>query len=513
MKLLAYLRSKLIRSSRTFVWSATACVLLILLGFFLAIGYDFYRSALRVSEQAATNVATLAQQTIARDIELYALSLQSVLDGVNDPDILYQEPGLRQKILFDRSATAPGLGAIVVLDEHGDISLDSQGYPVRAGNFADREYFKVHRDAAEDIGLYVSEPFKARLQDQAWMLSVSRRISKPDGSFGGIVSGTIRVSYFERLFNNVAMRDGDRMFLLRDDGTLLARNASTKAKIGTNWKSSPIFSQVMARTKGALVSGKSTDGITRLYAFHHVDRLPLVVAVGVSTEQILAPWRSKMMVLAGIFAVMALGVIGLVWMLEGELRRRAAAEEAAEELARTDSLTGLPNRRWFDETLSRTWDSAVRDGGAVSLLMIDVDHFKLFNDSYGHQAGDRTLVAVAAVIDKAVRRPDDFAARYGGEEFVVVLPNTDRRGAASIAEAIREKIRALLVGHSGTKEGFVTVSIGVSSAVPRSGHATREHLLRDADAALYHAKEAGRNTVRVGNVLPADFERQVSRAR
>lgn len=512
MKLLTYLRSILIRSSQTFVWSATACGLLILLGFFLAIGYDFYRGALRASGQAAANVATLAQQTIGRDIELYALSLQSVLDGVNDPDILYQEPGLRQKILFDRSATAPGLGAIVALDENGDVTLDSQGYPPRPGNFADRDYFKAQRDAT--TGLYVSEPFRSRMHDgDVWMLSVSKRIDKPDGSFGGIVCGTIRISYFERLFNKVSIRDGDRILLLRDDGTLLARAAGLNAEIGTNWRSSPIFNLAMTRNRGSFITDESQDGVSRLYAFHRLDHLPLVVVVGVSTDQILRPWRSKMMVLAAIFAVMALGVIGLVWMLEGELRRRAAAEEAAEELARTDSLTGLRNRRWFDETLSRTWDSAVREGGAVSLLMIDVDHFKLFNDSYGHQAGDRTLAAVASVIEKAVRRPDDFAARYGGEEFVVVLPNTDRRGAAGIAETIREKTRALLIGHPETKEGVVTVSIGVASAMPRSGHATREHLIRDADNALYRAKKDGRNIVRTGTVLPADFERQASRVR
>ena len=513
MKLLTYLRSILTRSSRAFVWSATACGLLVLLGFFLVIGYDFYRSALQVSEQAAGNVATLAQQTIARDIELYDLSLQSVLDGVRDSNILHQEPTLRQKILFDRSATAPGLGAIVALDDQGNISLDSLGYPVRAGNFADRDYFKVHRDSARDIGLYVSEPFRARLHNDAWMLSVSRRINKPDGSFGGIVSGTIRVGYLEQLFNKVAIRDGDRIFLLKDDGTLLARAAGTKAEIGANWQSSPIFNLVMMRNRGAFVSDAAPDGVPRLYSFHRVDRLPLVVVVGITTDQILAPWRSKMMVLAAIFAVMALSVIGLVWMLESELLRRAAAEKAAEELARTDSLTGLSNRRRFDEILPLEWDSAAREGGPISLLMIDVDHFKLFNDSYGHQEGDRTLAAVAAVIDNAVRRPDDFAARYGGEEFVVLLPNTDRRGAAGIAETIREKTRSLLLNHSGTREGVVTVSIGVASAIPRSGHATVEHLIRDADTALYRAKEAGRNIVRVGNVLPADFERQAGRAR
>lgn len=513
MKLLEYLRSALIRSSRTFVWSATAFGLLLLCGFFVAIGYDFYRSTLLVNEQAAANVATLAQQTIARDIELYDLSIQSVLEGVNDPDILYQEPGLRQKILFDRSATAPGLGAIVALDAEGTINLDSHGYPPREGNFADREYFKVHRDAVRDIGLYVSAPFMARLQEATWMLSVSRRISKPDGSFNGIVSGTIRISYFERLFNKVVMRDGDRIILLKDDGTLIARTAGLKADVGANWQSTPIFEQVMSRNKGSFTSDQSLDNVSRLYAFHRVDRLPLVVVVGISTERILAPWWFKMSVLAAIFAIMAASVVGLVWMLEGELRRRADAEKAAEAQARTDGLTKLANRRWFDEELSRKWASAAREGQPVSLLMIDVDHFKFFNDSYGHQAGDRALCEIARIIEGAISRPDDLAARYGGEEFAALLPNTDRRGAAQIAETIRERARALRIDHARNEHQVVTVSIGVATALPHSGSPTPDLLIHHADAALYRAKDQGRNTVCVSNVMPTDFERQAGRAR
>ncbi|MCR6732874.1 MAG: sensor domain-containing diguanylate cyclase [Afipia sp.] len=512
MKLFEYLKSVLIRSSRAFVWSATACGLLVLFGFFAAIGYDFYRSALRMNEQAAANIATLTQQTIARDIELYDLSIQSVLEGVNDPDILYQEPGLRQKILFDRSATAPGLGTIVALDAEGTINLDSQSYPPREGNFADREYFKVHRDAGRDIGLYVSEPFRARLQEESWMLAVSRRISKPDGSFAGVVSGTIRISYFERLFNRVAMSNGDRIILLKDDGTLIARTAGLKAEVGTNWRSTPIFEQVTSGKRGSFFNDRSLDGVPRLYAFHRVGNLPLIVAVGISTERILAPWWFKMSVLAAIFAIMAASVVGLVWMLEGELSRRAAAEKAAEELARTDGLTKLSNRRWFDEELSRRWAVAMRDGRPTSLLMIDVDHFKFFNDSYGHQAGDRALAAIAGVIEKAVRRPDDLAARYGGEEFAVLLPNTDRRGAARIAETIREKARTLPIEHARNEHKVITVSIGVATAFPRSGTAQAATLVRDADAALYRAKEEGRNTVRISKVTPAGFEQQVSRA-
>lgn len=500
------------QSSRTFVWSATAFGLLVLFGFFAAIGYDFYRSTLLMNEQAAANVATLAQQTIARDIELYDLSLQAVLDGVNDPDILYQEPGLRQKILFDRSATAPGLGAIVALDAAGNISLDSQGYPPREGNFADREYFTAHRDAVRDIGLYVSEPFMARLQEETWMLSVSRRLNKPDGSFNGIVSGTIRISYFERLFNKVAMQRGDRIVLLKNDGTLIARTAGLKAEVGTNWRSTPIFDRVMSQTQGSLIGDRSLDGVSRLYAFHRVGNLPLVVAVGISIDQILAPWWFKMSVLAAIFAVMAVSVVGLVWMLEGELLRRAAAEKAAEAQARTDGLTKLANRRWFDEELARKWASAARDSRPMSLLMIDVDHFKFFNDSYGHQAGDRALAEIAVVIDGTIRRPDDFGARYGGEEFAVLLPDTDRRGAVQIADTIREKARSLQIDHVRNEHKVVTVSIGVATALPHSGTATSDLLIREADAALYRAKEKGRNTVCVSNVMQADFERQASRA-
>jgi diguanylate cyclase (GGDEF)-like protein len=513
MKLLEYLRSMLVRSSRAFVWSATAFGLLLLCGFFVAIGYDFYRSTLLMNEQAAVNVATLAQQTIARDIELYDLSVQSVLEGVNDPDILYQEPGLRQKILFDRSATAAGLGAIVALDADGTISLDSQGYPPREANFADRDYFTVHRDTIRDVGLYVSKPFRARLQDGIWSISVSRRINKPDGGFGGVVSGTIRISYFERLFNKVAMGDGDRIILLRDDGTLVARTAGLKSEVGTNLQSTPIFAQAMSRTKGAFASDRSLDGVSRFYAFHRVANLPLVVAVGISTEKIFAPWRFKMSVLAAIFAVMAASVICLVWMLEGELRRRAAAEKAAEAQARTDGLTKLANRRWFDEELSRKWASAAREEHPISLLMIDVDHFKFFNDSYGHQAGDRALGEIAGIIKGAIGRPDDLAARYGGEEFALLLPNTDRRGAAQIAEAIREKARALRIGHARNEHQVVTVSIGVATALPRSGSATPDLLIHHADAALYRAKDQGRDTVCVSNVMPTDFERQASRAR
>jgi diguanylate cyclase (GGDEF)-like protein len=235
------------------------------------------------------------------------------------------------------------------------------------------------------------------------------------------------------------------------------------------------------------------------------------VVVGLSTDQILAPWRSKMLVLAGIFAIMASSVLMLVWMLESELRRRAAAEKAAELLARTDSLTKLANRRWFDRGLARKWSRAARDGGSMSLLMIDVDRFKSFNDTYGHQGGDRVLRAIAGVISESIRRPDDLAARYGGEEFAVVLPNTDSRGAGHVATAIRDGVRALQITHGGSEHNIVTVSIGLATVMPGSGMKPLL-LVREADAALYRAKDSGRNTICLCDTVPLDSESLISRA-
>ncbi|MBX9710764.1 MAG: sensor domain-containing diguanylate cyclase [Xanthobacteraceae bacterium] len=511
MKMLQLLRSALTRSSRAFIWSATACGLLVLLTFFVIIGYDFYRYTLAMNEQSATNVASLTGQEIARTIELYDLSIQSVAEGITDPDILYQEPGLRQKILFDKSATAPGLGAIVALDDKGEIFMDSWSEHPRRGNFSDREYFAAHRDATHDIGLYVSEPFGARLQNNVPTISLSRRLSKPDGSFAGVVSGTMRLDYFQAMFNRVSLGKSDSLVLLKDDGALIAHNAAVGAPIGADWSAAPVFKHLAGHLQGTFISEKSTDGVRRLYAFHRLPGLPLLVVVGMSTEQIFAAWWTKMLVLAAIFAIMAGSVVMLVWLLESELHRRAAAEAAAEELARTDGLTQLANRRWFDEDMSRKWARTARDGLPMSMLMIDVDHFKPYNDTYGHQAGDEVLIAVAEAIKGAVRRPDDVAARYGGEEFAVLLPDTNEAGASQIAATIGASIRRLRIEHAGSEYRLVTVSIGVATAMPHTGM-TRSGLIRCADTALYRAKEDGRNRVHVHNVTSADFGHRVSKA-
>jgi diguanylate cyclase (GGDEF)-like protein/PAS domain S-box-containing protein len=169
------------------------------------------------------------------------------------------------------------------------------------------------------------------------------------------------------------------------------------------------------------------------------------------------------------------------------------AEMALQNLATKDSLTGLANRRSLDEKLHLEWKCGQRTGASLAFILADIDHFKHFNDHYGHPKGDECLRAVAGAIGAAVFRPADMTARYGGEEFAIVMPNTDLDGAHAVAERICRIVRDLAIPHVASATApLVTISLGVSSVVPDSGNSL-ETLIAAADAALYRAKNTGRN--------------------
>lgn len=175
------------------------------------------------------------------------------------------------------------------------------------------------------------------------------------------------------------------------------------------------------------------------------------------------------------------------------------ANQELRQLSAVDGLTGIANRRAFDGKLADEWSRAIREQTPVSLALLDVDHFKLFNDAFGHQAGDDCLRQVAQVLAQASRRPGDVAARYGGEEFALILPNTSSEGATAVAQGVAEAIRQRRIVHAeASGRGWVTVSIGVASMMPSPGDEGRwQELVRQADAGLYRAKLAGRDQVAV----------------
>jgi diguanylate cyclase (GGDEF)-like protein/PAS domain S-box-containing protein len=178
-----------------------------------------------------------------------------------------------------------------------------------------------------------------------------------------------------------------------------------------------------------------------------------------------------------------------------DITKRKQAEEKLKALSTLDGLTGLVNRRHFEEYFDREWKRSVRTGKPLSLVMCDIDYFKYYNDTYGHLQGDECLRKVAGALQKAVNRAGDLVARFGGEEFIVVLPETDPEGAVKVAEMLREKVESLKIEHKKSPvSSYLTISLGVATAVPSREDAARE-LISSADMALYQAKKEGRNRV------------------
>lgn len=190
-----------------------------------------------------------------------------------------------------------------------------------------------------------------------------------------------------------------------------------------------------------------------------------------------------------------------------DITAKRAREEALALAARTDGLTGLANRRAFDEALEAAWTQTLATGGRMSLLLLDVDHFKAFNDGYGHQVGDDCLRAIAGAVSGACA-PPAFAARYGGEELAIVLPDCDGSHACAIAEKIRTAILDLRIPHAANAAGgeIVSASLGVATALAGMGGSTAmpQGLLTAADHALYKAKAEGRNRVGTAMVIAGD---------
>ncbi|PRE14827.1 sensor domain-containing diguanylate cyclase [Burkholderia multivorans] len=451
------------------------------------------QDALDRARETSRNLALVAERDITRNVELYNLSLEAVLQGLRRPDVMAASPALRRGVLFDHAMTAQYLGSMLVLDAQGNIVLDSQNDVPRHGNFSDRKYFTVHRDRA-DVGLYVSDPFASRLRGGTPSIVLSRRVSNPDGSFAGVALIAINLEYFHKLFAGLALGPHGSISLIGTDGIMVMRQPYELNTIGRDISQAATFRRFRSAPEGSFLERSSIDGVRRLYYFKTLPNLPLIVMVAEAEQDIYAAWHRRALMIGALVATFGAAFIALSVLLGAQLRRRMRAESELILLARTDGLTGLNNRRSFGEVLDREWRRARRVRSVFSLLFVDVDRFKAYNDTYGHQAGDDALAAVARCIGENIRRPADVAARYGGEEFVVLLPDTAENGAAQIAERIRIAINELGLEHVGSEFGRVTASIGLASWKPDQD-VEPDAIIKAADEALYYAKATGRNKV------------------
>jgi len=456
-----------------------------------------HANAQESATRSATTIAQLIDADVLRTVELYDLTLQGLIAAAQRDDLKNVSPQIRHLALFDRSTTARFKGDILLLDKHGEVIADSSRVEPLPGNFADRDYFLAHA-FNRDAGMFISRPFKPRCDcDDAnqWRISFSRRISSDTGEFLGVAVASMKLDYFDQLFNSLDIGVDSTLNIINNDGILLAQKPYLQSdSIGKSFAARPNVVRILRDRSGngSFNSISSMDHQQRLYTYSQVGNLPLTVIVALSSEEVFGAWKRTAILISGATGVLCLGLLWLTWLLARELRLRQRAERELAQLAATDALTGVANRRMLDQSLRHEWFRAQRSGKSLSLLMIDADHFKAFNDRHGHQAGDQALRELARVITANVRRPADLVARYGGEEFSVILAETDSTGAQQIAEHVRAAVEQL--PRMEGDEMPMTVSIGISTWTVAS-EISLEQLLFAADRALYQAKEGGRNRV------------------
>jgi diguanylate cyclase (GGDEF)-like protein len=452
------------------------------------------RLSARNVEQLIANSSLHVLNSFDMSIEQVVKSLGSI-EGQNVPD------ELKRQILFDNSANSKYFYSIRVLDEKGDLILDSRELKPARLNFAEHDYFQLHVPQGGP-NLFVSQPYLAR-SDGDYAVALSRRLEDADGNFKGVVMGGVSIAFFNELLKSSELGSGAVEAIVRSDGTIISRRPFDRFATGTRI-AGPLMESYSASRSGSYEGTSTVDRIERLYSYAQIGNYPLIALVGLSKRTVLSDWRDRAFITSILMVVLMGVVVGLTVKLSNQLKIQVrlrrdleTANDALLKLSRSDKLTSLGNRRFFDEMLEKEWLRHHRMTSELSLLMIDVDHFKSFNDLFGHGAGDEVLARIALCIEIAIRRPGDIACRYGGEEFAVILPDTSKSGATAIARQILDRIADEKIVHPMGDAGYLSASVGVAAMTPRSAVFGMNSLLIEADKALYRAKDRGRNRVEV----------------
>ncbi len=421
----------------------------------------------------------------------------------------------------------------------------------------------AHFLEAVKYGQFVVSDYFVGARDVSPLLIAANPQRDKSGTIQSVILATLDLNWTGELAKTLAGRDGSIMLLIDGDGTVLAHEPNSADWPGRHLNDQPLIKSMMTLSEG-VVTDSSLDGIRRTIAFVQLPDTTAHVVVGFDENEVLgrvdtAMWSALSQLGYVIFFVLVSIWFGAERLLvrpirvlsdtarrigRGEDKTQAARLAWAEEfiplavalddmaekldtreqelrdindqlreLAQLDSLTCLPNRRTFNAHLLAEWNTAVTHRHPISVLMIDVDHFKPFNDCYGHVRGDACLRKVGEVLKVHTKardmvagglqpaqnpvvmgRGEQLAARYGGEEFAVLLPGVGLNDAAKVAERLRRAVEELLISHAGAPWGFLSISVGVASIVPGERDSP-QNLTEAADACLYEAKQRGRNAV------------------
>jgi diguanylate cyclase (GGDEF)-like protein len=461
---------------------------------------------LREAEVTTANMARTLSSQADTALKVADVVLEDAVERAEDEGNGPDAAERLQEHLNQLVRKAEEIHGLFVYDERGRWIATSFATP-QSGNNADRDYFVFHKTHRQRT-TYISAPVRSK-SSGLWIIPISRRLEHADGSFAGVALATLRLDSFERVYNSLNLGESGTIFFALDNGTLIYRRPFQENLIGTDVSSGAVLRTYRERgPAGTAMLMAKIDGVERLYSYRHLARFPIVVAAALAKDDIFARWYAFSLQTGAV----ALGAIAaLIWFFRKTMRQIGIRDRMEAQLrivtgelehanaalltvASQDGLTAIANRRHFDHVLDHELKRAQRSATPVSLILLDVDFFKKYNDGYGHVAGDLCLRMVAQAVAGGVARAEDLAARYGGEEFAVILPGTDGAGALCVAENIRQAVAALAVPHAASPAGVVTISLGVATAHPdKAVMPDKLALIRHADERLYQAKSAGRD--------------------
>ncbi|QDY43955.1 GGDEF domain-containing protein (plasmid) [Candidatus Pantoea soli] len=413
---------------------------------------------------------------------------------------------LRQ--LKEQQSKLPQLHGLFVYDTEGHWIASSGNFiPTNASN-ADRDYFQWHLHH-NDTSLLISRVIRSRSTGDL-VIPVSVRLNDEKGNFAGVALATVRVDYFRQHYGYYALGAKDTLGLILADASALYIRPFPDNVIGRVLSSSPLFkTELKAASSGNAIWRSSLDGVQRVFGYARLERYPLIVTAGYDLATIRDAWMKSNLVnvLLNLLLLIAIAGMGIVVFRQVGTNVRNQVEltfvrdeltsinHTLQSLALVDGLTGLANRRQFDALLDQALMKSQKTGDPLALVMVDIDYFKRYNDTYGHVAGDECLQDVAKALKSCVQYHGDVVARYGGEEFAIILPNTDFAEAKIVAEQAVGAVRERGIAHESTElaSGLVTVSAGYFALLSHGNAAEAEQLKREADQALYMAKRSGRD--------------------
>lgn len=467
-----------------------------------------WERAIEDTERNAINLS-VSQARQAEDTFLQTeLALRDIRRSVPTESLSAFNTKRINAFLSELKDRLPQLHGLFIYDAQGNIKATSLGIFPEIRNSSDREYFLYHsRNGHSNI--HIGDVISSRSTGEQ-VIPVSMRLSDSAGGFAGVVLATVRVDYFRHFYSYFELENHDLLALLTIAGTALYVRPFADGVINRNLSSSPLFTRELARKDRGNATWVSTlDNVERIYGFARLERYPLVVAAGYDKSALWARWLKDSLPDLVLNGMLLLGTLlmGIIVFRQVRMNVRSQTELAAlrdeltsinhtlQLMALADGLTGLANRRQFDLFLRQSLKSSATSKKPVSLVMLDIDFFKRYNDFYGHVAGDDCLRQVGEIIQRLKLRNTDLIARYGGEEFAIILPETGPEAALFIARQAVTAVRIAKIAHTESRldHHIITISAGCFSLIGSGNDDDANRLKEGADRALYMAKIQGRN--------------------